>query len=128
MASLLNDRRAAQGLSLLNNNVALTSAAQQYAELHFQTTLAALSHTLDGTPADRALRQGYAAGVGEVLVLASPTAGLVVDIWLASPPHQSIVMGAGYAAAGIGCYVGPYTGANGFTFEMALCVADLGLA
>jgi hypothetical protein len=63
--ALINDRRAGSGLPVLWPNAALNTAAQGYAEVHFAAAPYALSHTLDGTPGDRAARAGYSGGVGE---------------------------------------------------------------
>jgi uncharacterized protein YkwD len=102
-------------------------AAQSYAELHFAAAPYALSHTLDGTPGDRAARAGYSGGVGEVLVTAEPNSRQLVDLWMASPPHQSIIMGGQYADIGVGCAAGLWVDANGNGFETALCVGLAGV-
>lgn len=125
--SLINQRRAAAGLRTLAANSALISAAQRYAELHFAAGPYLLSHTLDGTPADRAAREGYSGGVAEVLATGSPSSQLIVDVWMSSPAHQAIIMGASYSDIGVGCAVGPAVDPNGNTFETALCVGMLGI-
>ena len=124
---LINDRRAGSGLPVLWPNAALNNAAQGYAEFHFAAAPYQLSHTLDGTPGDRAARAGYSGGVGEVLVTAGPSAQQLVDLWMSSPPHQSIIMGDPYSDIGVGCAVAPYTDPNGNTFQTALCVGMMGV-
>jgi len=125
--SLVNERRAASGLAALLPNAALINAAQRYAELHFATGPYQLSHTLDGMPKDRAARAGYGGGVGEVIVTGSPSAQTLVDLWMASPPHYSVIMGGQYSDIGVGCAVGPYADGAGNVFETALCVGMAGI-
>jgi uncharacterized protein YkwD len=108
-------------------NGPLMLAAQRYAELHFAAGPYNLSHSLDGTPSDRARRAGYSGGAAEVLVTGEPSAQLLMDVWMASPPHASIIVGDGYADVGVGCYVAPYTGSDGVTWETALCVGMMGI-
>lgn len=126
--SEVNAQRAARGLGALNANGALTRAAQEYSAYLFSTgDPYALSHTLDGTPSDRALREGYTGLVGEVLVTSPPSASGIVDLWLNSPPHYSIIMGSDYSDVGIGCEERPYTGTDGYTFDIVVCAGDLGI-
>jgi uncharacterized protein YkwD len=125
--TLVNDRRAASGLSVLSSNAALNDAAQRYAELHFAADPYNLSHTRDGTPSDRAARAGYNGGAGEVIVTGAPSAQQLVDLWMASPHHYSVIMGSQYSDIGVGCAVGPYRDAGGNVFEIALCVGMTGL-
>jgi len=124
--ALINERRAGGGLPALSPNQALIDAAQRYAELHFAAGPYQLSHTLDGTPSERAARAGYGGGVGEVIVTGSPSAQNLVDLWMASPPHYSIIMGAQYSEIGVGCAVGPYSDGAGNVFDTALCVGMVG--
>lgn len=125
--SLVNQKRAASGLRALAPNAALMTAAQRYAELHFAAGPYLLSHTLDGTPADRAARAGYSGGVGEVLAVGQPSSQLMIDMWMASPSHYSVIMGGEYSDMGVGCAVGPAVDPNGNTFETALCVGLMGI-
>ena len=113
----INQRRQAALLPGLEANAALTTAAQAYAELHVATTLQ-LSHYLDAGPGDRAQRAGYSGSAGEVLVLTSGPAmpGAIVDVWMGSPPHWAVLMGA-YQDIGTGCAVAGVT----------LCVGLVGL-
>jgi uncharacterized protein YkwD len=123
----INGRRSASGLPALAPSAALSAASQRYAEVSFAAGPYQLSHTLDGMPADRAARAGYSGGVGEVLVTAGPSADQLVDLLIASPSHQSIVMGSQFADIGAGCAVGPWFDADGNAFETALCVAMMGV-
>jgi len=108
-------------------NAALMAAAQRYAELHFSAGPYQLSHTLDGNPSDRATRAGYSGFAGEVLVTGEPTASFLMDVWMASPPHASLIMGDGFADLGVGCAIAPYTGSDGATWDTALCVGNMGM-
>jgi uncharacterized protein YkwD len=123
----INQRRQQNGLPVLAPNQALINAAQRYAELSFAHGPYDLSHTRDGMPGDRAARAGYSGGVGEVLAAGEPSAQVMLDVWMASPPHYSVIMGGGYSDIGVGCAVGPYTGTDGATWETALCVGMLGI-
>lgn len=123
----INDRRMASGLGALAPNQALINAAQKYAELSFAHGPYNLSHTLDGMPGDRAARAGYSGGVGEVLAAGEPSAQVMLDVWVASPSHQSVIMDGAYSEVGVGCAVGPYTGTDGVTWETALCVGMMGI-
>jgi len=125
--SLVNQKRADSGLRTLASNAALITAAQRYAELHFAAGPYLLSHTLDGTPADRAARTGYSGGVGEVLAVGQPSSQQMIDMWMGSPTHYSIIMGGEYSEIGVGCAVGPAVDANDNTFETALCVGLMGI-
>jgi len=123
----IGDQRARAGLPPLTPNNALINAAQQYADFVFAAGPYQLSHTLDGTPADRAARQGYAGGIGEILATASPSAQQMIDLWMGSPPHQAILMDGRFQDIGVGCATGLYTDPNGNTFDTALCVGMLGM-
>ena len=125
--SQINQRRAVSGLNALSPNQALINAAQGYAELSFANGPYQLSHTLEGMPADRAARQGYSGGVGEVLATGEPSGEVMMEVWMASPPHETVIMGTPYSEIGVGCAVAPYTGLDGVTWETALCVGLLGV-
>jgi uncharacterized protein YkwD len=123
----INQRRLQNGLAALAPNEALINASQRYAEMSFVHGPYDLSHTRDGMPGDRAARAGYSGGVGEVLATGEPSAQVMMDVWMASPPHQSVILGGGYSDIGVGCAVAPYTGADGVTWETALCVGMMGI-
>ena len=125
--SLINQKRANSGLGSLAPNAALITAAQRYAELHFAAGPYLLSHTLDGMPADRAARAGYSGGVGEVLAVGQASSQQMIDMWMGSPAHYSIIMGGAYSEIGVGCAIGPAVDPNGNTFETALCVGLMGI-
>jgi uncharacterized protein YkwD len=121
----INQRRAASGLPGLTPHGALAVAAQKYADLSFAHGPFSLSHNLDGTPRDRANREGYYGWIGEVLVTGEQSAQSLMNNWMASPPHAAILMGD-YAEMGVGCHEGPYTTPEGYTFQIALCAGLTG--
>jgi uncharacterized protein YkwD len=103
------------------------AAAQAYATLHFEhADPFQLNHNLDGDLEDRLRRHGYYGAAGEALAVGPVDAQTLLDVWLNSPPHRDIILGAQYADIGLGCYVGWHSDANGNRFQIALCVADLG--
>ncbi len=104
-------------------NGALMAAAQGYASLHFAIDPYHLSHTLDGLPSDRAERQGYAGGIGEVLAESPPNAQAIMNMWMSSPPHAEILTDAHYTDIGMGCAQGP--SADG-SYQLVLCAGVLG--
>ena len=127
-AALINQERAARGLPALSFNGALTAAAEKYAALHFaQPDPFKLSHDLNGTAMDQARAEGYAGGIGEVLAAASPSAAQIVELWLDSPGHRAIILGAGYSEIGVGCTAGTYMTAQGSVWELALCAGVMGM-
>ena len=123
----INGQRRARGLGPVAVNQALTSSAQKYSYYAFtHSDPYQLDHNLDGTPTDRAEREGYTGLVGEVLATSAPSPDQIINLWLSSPPHYSILMGAQYVEIGMGCEEGPYQTSTGGVFDIALCVGDLG--
>jgi uncharacterized protein YkwD len=119
---LLNEQRAANGVGPVSRHGALAGAAQGYAEFHVtQADMYALSHNLDGSPTDRAARQGYCCGVGEIIVTSAGSAASMVDLWMNSPGHRAIILDPQYVSLGVGCYSAPYNG-----IEATLCVGVFG--
>ncbi len=125
IVDLINQRRAEAGVGPVSLNAALTSSASDYATVQFQYGPMSLNHELDGTALDRAVRNGYSGGIGEVLAAAQPSAQTMVDLWMASPPHRAIILDGNYRDIGVGCAEGPLE-ASGATFQVADCVAELG--
>ncbi len=109
------------------SHAALTAAAQDYATLHFLSTdPLQLNHYLDGSPEDRAKRNGYTGLVAEALVTGSSQAEQLMEAWLNSPSHRDIILDSQYRDIGVGCYEGSYVDASGSSLHLALCVANLG--
>jgi len=102
---LLNAERQANGVAAVSVHGALVQAAEAYAQYHFtHSDPYQLSHYLDGTPTDRAARQGYCCPVGEILVISPGSAESMVELWMDSPGHRAIIVEPRYVSAGIGCY------------------------
>lgn len=127
LVQMINAERAKVGVSGVTQNAALTAAAKDYAALHFLSTDPfQLNHYLDGSPGDRAKRNGYSGLVAETLVTGAPQAEQLIQAWLNSPSHRDIILDSQYRDIGVGCYEGSYLDANGTTLNLALCVANLG--
>lgn len=128
LLNLINAERAAAGVPALAANGSLIAAAEAYSALHFLTTDPfKLDHHLDGQLIDRLAKHGYTGAGGEALVTGPPDAQVLMNTWMNSAPHRDILLSAQYVHIGVGCYQGPYTNADGYTFDaVALCVADLG--
>ena len=119
----INQYRAGSGAGALAQSGTLTAAAQAYADLLFARNPYALDHFADGGPQDRAARYGYYGSVGEMLAVGQGPE--IMNTWLSSAAHFSIMMDGQYTVIGIGCHEGPYA-YQGQTFTIAVCVADLG--
>lgn len=128
----INNSRKAAGLPALNQNTQLRAAAEKY--VHLLNTSGQLNHGLDGQPWDRAQREGYPSGVvGEVIASAATSEALnvphdtnvLMQAWLNSPPHRSIIMGDEFAFSdlGVGCAVGRNSGG----LNLVMCVAMMGV-
>jgi uncharacterized protein YkwD len=124
LIDLINQQRAARGLGALIPNAALIAASNQYAAVQWAHDPYALNHNLDGNALDRALRQGYYGWIGEVLATGNPSAQELVNLWMASPSHSTVLLGS-FVHIGVGCQEGPYT-ANGVTYQIAVCVGMVG--
>jgi uncharacterized protein YkwD len=124
VTDLINQQRAARGLSALAPDGALIAAAGQYSHVQWAYNPYALNHNLDGNARDRANRQGYYGWIGEVLATGNPSARELVNLWMSSPAHATILLGT-FADVGVACHEGPYT-SNGFTFQIATCVGMVG--
>lgn len=128
LIDLINSARASAGVPQLAIHGSLMASAEDYAAFHFlNADPFQLNHHLDGSLIDRLSKHGYTGAGGEALVTGPPDAQVLMDTWLNSPPHREILLSAQYVHLGVGCYQGPYTNADGYTFDaVALCVADLG--
>ena len=125
MARLLfsgvNTERSKRGLAPFTESAILVTTAERYAP----TQLAAgrLDHSLDGEVWDRARANGYPSfNVGEVLaarIFSGPfsvaaEAPKMVQSWMDSPPHRSILMSEDpkfpFSEAGFGCAISTRNG------------------
>lgn len=124
--TMLNNERTSNGLSAAERNSSLISSAEHYARLIFLRDPYALNHWLDGGPGDRAWSRGYCCGVGEILVETEGSAASMVDLWMSSPPHRSVILDPQYVVFGLACYGGPVIGDDGNPHHPIVCVGDFG--
>ncbi len=119
---LINAERSARGLRALRLDARLSRAAAAHARdmlaRHY------FSHTTpEGrTAADRARRAGYRTvgysswRIAEVLAWGTSRRGTpeaVVDGWMHSPYHRSVILGRSWREAGVACLEGSFQGASG---------------
>lgn len=127
--SLINQARVENGLDPLSYNDALTRAAQKYTEFLFNNgnLYGVPDHNLDGTPQERAEREGYSGGVGEILDVDQISAYNVIQDWLASPGHRDIILLDYIKDVGFGCYQGPIVLPHGETIRVVVCAGEVGV-
>ncbi len=115
-----NGQRASNGgLSALAVDAKLTAAAEAYAAVVFQQDAylqgSANPHNLDGQPADRATRAGFAwSGIAENIAVmsrsvqptASDAAQTLMGGWMDSAGHRANILTPGYTQTGVGCVTG----------------------
>ena len=124
---LLNNVRTANGLQAVSSNDSLIASAQFYTQYIFVNgNPYQLDHWLAGGPGDRAWARGYCCSVGEILVESEGSAQSMVDLWMSSAPHRSIILDPQYKSFGIACYGGRYVGGDGVTHNPVVCSAELG--
>jgi uncharacterized protein YkwD len=91
---LINQERASQGLNSLSSSSALSAQCQAWSES--MAAIDVLSHS----------SYGYG---GEIIASGASTAQQALDLWLNSPPHLAIILGAGYTRIGAGMADGYWT-------------------
>ncbi len=124
---MLNNVRTANGLQAVSPNDSLVASAQFYTQYIFvDGNPYQLDHWLAGGPGDRAWARGYCCSVGEVLVESEGSAPSMVDLWMSSAPHRSIILDPQYKSLGVACYGGPYVGGDGITHNPVVCSAEFG--
>jgi uncharacterized protein YkwD len=124
---LLNNVRTANGLQAVSPNDSLVASAQFYTQYIFvDGNPYQLDHWLVGGPGDRAWARGYCCSVGEILVESEGSAQSMVDLWMSSSPHRSVILDPQYKSFGIACYGGPYVGDDGITHNPVVCSAEFG--
>ncbi|HXG35918.1 MAG TPA: CAP domain-containing protein [Dehalococcoidia bacterium] len=109
LVTLINNYRAANGLSALSVSMTLTNAAewmsQDMANLNY------FSHTdsLGRNPFQRMADFGYNynTGTGETLAAGAEDAQTVLNLWINSPGHNAILLNANFHAIGMGRAFGP---------------------
>jgi uncharacterized protein YkwD len=124
---MLNNVRTANGLQAVSPNDSLVASAQFYTQYIFvDGNPYQLDHWLVGGPGDRAWARGYCCSVGEILVESEGSAQSMVDVWMSSAPHRSIILDPQYKSFGIACYGRPYLGDDGITHNPVVCSAEFG--
>ncbi len=124
---LLNNIRTSSGLQPVSPNDSLIASAQFYTRHIFVNgNPYQLDHWLVGGPGDRAWARGYCCSVGEILVESEGSAQSMVDLWMSSAPHSSIILDPQYKSIGIACYGGPYIGDDGISHNPIVCSAEFG--
>jgi uncharacterized protein YkwD len=124
--ALLNNQRTSAGIAGVGRNSSLTGSAEYYARLVFLRDPYDLNHWLDGGPGDRAWARGFCCGVGEIIVESEGSAQGMVDLWMTSAPHESVILDPQYVVNGIACYGGAATGDDGNVHHPIVCVGDFG--
>jgi uncharacterized protein YkwD len=106
---LINQRRHHHGLHGVRGSVALGMAAQEHSDNMAAKNFFAHDGA-DGTPVDRARAAGYMAGarswgIGENLEWASgkpASPRAIVDAWMRSPEHRSVMLSGRFRQVGVG--------------------------
>ncbi len=113
LVELTNEARAASGLSPLTEQPSLTSAAQEYAELHALLSPNALNHWLNGSSVQSRIEgEGYTNWTtwSENLVWTTVdppySTEQVMQMWLGSQDHRNNILNPASQEIGIGCYIG----------------------
>lgn len=103
VVSLVNEQRAANGLSALTLDQTLTAAAQKRAV----ETATSFSHTRpDGSKFSTVLSE-YGINYrysGENIAYGQKTPQEVVTAWMNSPGHRANILSSNYGKIGVGCY------------------------
>lgn len=101
---LINQKRAADGLSILSQSGALTQAARRHSrDNSARTSVSDCSHS--GSDGSDFVRRAAEAGIGaygETIGCGHGSAQSVVDAWLNSPPHKAILTNGSITVIGVG--------------------------
>jgi len=122
---LVNEIRAADGLATLRENALLRRAEEKYVEFLWRTNGGEIDHNLDGTPLDRALREGYNGWAGESLW--GPAMGpeyqpeQAVSGWMSSPPHRAAILNPDFIEIGVACFRGKWVRSDGVVSPGHVC-------
>lgn len=102
---LVNEARAAEGLSPVSLSLTLASAAQAHAEAMAADDFFDHQNPLTGsTPQARATAAGYDGLVGENIAAGDETPADVVASWLSSPGHRANILDPDYTEMGVGYF------------------------
>lgn len=101
LVSLMNQERAAAGLSALRTDARLMNAAQEKASLIAAAQSLVHSTSAPGTPWPTLSRAGYVYSMaGENLAEGIPAAEDVVSDWMASASHRKNILTGGFTDVG----------------------------
>lgn len=106
VATLINQSRAAYGLSAYQLNGKLAQAAQIQANAMAAAQYVSHIDNNNGRPEDRALTVGYSGHVTEIVFGGMGDAQRAFDWWRASDIHGSLILSNRYTQMGIGAAVG----------------------
>lgn len=121
---LVNAHRTSHALRALTGNGDLVNSAGRHSRDMVRRAFFAHNTPTGSKPADRLRRSGYIHGsvswaIGEDLSwgtgsLSTPAA--MVTAWIASPPHNRVLLGTDYREAGVGIAIGvPVANAGGLS-------------
>jgi hypothetical protein len=103
VANEINARRADHGLPALKLSPNLSRAAAWKSEDSSNGSVT-FNHidSLNRMPSQRAEHCGYRGGAAEILAVGFRSASSVVDGWVGSPGHRSVMLGENYTVMGVG--------------------------
>jgi uncharacterized protein YkwD len=100
--TLVNQERAREGCGPLKEDARLTAAAGAHSQDMLENDYFSHDSPTQGSPSDRAARQGYPSGVGENIAAGYPTPEAVVDGWMESRGHRENILNCDYKSTGVG--------------------------
>jgi uncharacterized protein YkwD len=115
--TLVNQERARAGCGPLREDARLTTAAGLHSQDMLENDYFSHDSPTQGSPSDRAARQGYPSGVGENIAAGYPTPQAVVDGWMESRGHRENILDCGYKSTGVG-FVSGSTGYRTYWTQM----------
>jgi hypothetical protein len=107
LAALVNLERMWVGLAPAELDVRLVEAAQRHADDVAANGLTGHTGSDGSSPGERMQDAGYGYGLGEAVGGGQPTVREVVDAWMASTAHRSILLHARTRHIGAGHATGP---------------------
>ncbi|OGM13054.1 hypothetical protein A2W15_06170 [Candidatus Woesebacteria bacterium RBG_16_41_13] len=122
---LTNELRKDKGKPPYQTDPRLKASAEKYAEYSYRYgDPYHPDHNLDGSPTDRAIRQGYFGGVWENMDASFNSPDETFSEFVASPGHYAALL-LDVPDIGIGCFQGKYN-YYGAYYRIVQCVMDMG--
>ena len=107
VVSLVNQTRAGNSLTGLQNNSQLTSSAQGHT--NWMARAQNLTHGTVEEMSQRIRDAGYTGSpIGENIAWGQTSPSAVMDSWLNSPPHRANILDSRYRNIGVGCVIDRY--------------------